>query len=150
MLNEGAGLSEIQSRIANEYGQKMTFLDLKLIVAEIENAAETLDKTDAQKEKVDNKNKGILASKNDEELIDDEEEKSVDVELMDEGATVVEIDKLVKPGTALSGTVKFASGVKAEWVLDNFGRLALQNASGKPTQDDLVMFQQELSKKLGG
>ena len=147
MLKEGAGLAEIQSRLASEYQQKMTFLDLRLIVVEIEDAAKTLDKGDKRNEEKKDDKQNSEASY---ETIDNEEdEKYVDAEVMDEGSTVVEVDKLVKPGTAISGSVKFASGVKAEWALDNFGRLTLHNSSGKPTQEDIVMFQQELSKKLG-
>jgi len=48
--------------------------------------------------------------------------------------------------------VTFASGAKAEWFLDPSGRLGLNPAKGssKPTEDDLVAFQEELQAKLGG
>jgi len=156
MLKEGANLSEIQSRLASEYNQKLTFLDLKLIVSDIEEAAKTLDKNTNQNNIDTTELKDI---QNSQKSIDDDEDeqeesvltgKTVDAELMDEGATVVELDKLVKPGTALSGSVKFASGAKAEWAIDHYGRLTLQNAKGKPTQEDIMLFQEELSKKLGG
>jgi hypothetical protein len=66
------------------------------------------------------------------------------------GATVVEVSKLVRPGAALSGSVKFASGVKADWVLDQMGRLGLEKPTGKPTPEDIKEFQVELQKKLRG
>ncbi len=147
MLAEGAGLSEIQTRLASEHQIKLTFLDLKLIVSEIEGAASSLDKNSKQQDKSDD---AINGKKQQVEHLDDEDAGAVNAEIMDEGATVVEMDKLLKPGTAISGNVKFASGAKADWAIDHYGRFTLHNAVGKPTQDDLALFQEELRKKLGG
>lgn len=59
----------------------------------------------------------------------------------------MEVSKLVRPGTALSGTVKFASGSRADWYVDQTGRLGLENVRGEqPTRDDLIAFQDELQK----
>ena len=63
---------------------------------------------------------------------------------------MVEINKIARPGAVLSGSVKFASGASAQWVLDQFGRLMFENAKGKPTKEDLVEFQEELQKKVSG
>lgn len=155
MLKEGANLSEIQRRLLSEHNQKLTFLDLKLIVSDIEEAAKTLDKNTQKNESNNNIQKDLEQNSHkniddDDETVSDPTEKTIDAELMDEGATIVELDKLVKPGTALSGSVKFASGAKADWAIDHYGRLTLQNAKGKPTQEDIMLFQEELSKKLGG
>ena len=67
------------------------------------------------------------------------------------GQTVVEVSKLMRPGTALSGTVKFASGSTADWYIDQTGRLGLENLVGeKPTQEDIQQFQVELEKAVYG
>jgi hypothetical protein len=67
------------------------------------------------------------------------------------GKTVVEISKLVRPGMALSGSVKFASGSKADWYLDRTGRLGLENLVGdQPTQEDIQLFQMELERAVTG
>ena len=67
------------------------------------------------------------------------------------GSTVVEVSKLMRPGTALSGTVKFASGSTADWYIDQTGRLGLENLVGeKPTQEDIQQFQVELEKAVYG
>jgi hypothetical protein len=145
MLAKGLGLSEIQKRLFSENQVKITFLDLKLIASEIKDVAQTLDKNSSKKES--EKPKPIEDNESD---FVSQEGNTVDAELMDEGDTIVELDKLLRPGAALSGTVKFASGVKAGWTIDNYGRFALENASGKPTQDDLALFQAELRKKIGG
>ena len=67
-----------------------------------------------------------------------------------DGKTVVEVSKLVRPGTALSGTVKFAGGSTADWYVDSYGRLGIENLQGdKPTESDIMAFQDELKKALG-
>jgi len=40
--------------------------------------------------------------------------------------------------------------VKADWVLDQLGRLGLEKATGKPTPEDIKQFQIELQKKISG
>ena len=51
-----------------------------------------------------------------------------------------------KPGTVANGSVKFGSGVTADWYLDQTGRLGLTNNTGKPTETDIMEFQEELQK----
>jgi hypothetical protein len=66
------------------------------------------------------------------------------------GATVVEVSKLAMPGTVMNGSVKFGSGVTADWFLDQMGRLALDKVEGgKPNEKDIQEFQLELRKMLG-
>ena len=57
----------------------------------------------------------------------------------------------MRPGTALSGSVKFASGSTADWYIDQTGRLGLENLVGnQPTQEDIQQFQVELEKAVYG
>ena len=41
------------------------------------------------------------------------------------GGVSVEMDRVTKPGTLVSGTVTFSDGTHAAWSLDQLGRLAL-------------------------
>jgi len=130
-LNEGVSLSDIQKLLAKQ-GVSMTYLDLRLLADELKVNWKKQDPKDAPKSPA----------------------KPADV--LDKGAkpggTTVTVSKLVRPGAAMSGSVAFASGAKADWVLGNDGRLGLIPAPGsaKPTEDDLVGFQAELQRKLGG
>ena len=63
-----------------------------------------------------------------------------------QGKTVVELSPIARPGAIASGTVKFGSGVTADWVLDRTGRIGLDNPTGSPTQRDVQEFQIELQK----
>jgi DNA-binding transcriptional MerR regulator len=146
-LQKGISLSEIQ-KILHEKGEIITFLDLRLLASELEN----LDWKKLGAEKEAQEKEAAAAKKKDED--DESAEEKTDEIPADKGewsgATVVEVSKLVRPGAALSGSVKFASGVKADWVLDQTGRLGLEKPTGKPTPEDVKEFQVELQKKLQG
>ena len=61
----------------------------------------------------------------------------------------MEINRLTRPGVAMHGSVKFASGASADWILDQTGRLGFEKSEGKPTPEDIQEFQEELQKSLG-
>ena len=62
----------------------------------------------------------------------------------------VEVDRLTRPGTLVSGTVVFSDGVSAKWAMDQYGRLMLDaaNKAYKPSQPDIQAFQAELGAQL--
>ena len=137
LLAEGVSLSDAQTRINSELGVSLTYMDIRII-------ASTLD--------VDWKKGDPHPVKSEEETPADENVEAPAAETQAEaGKTVVEISKLVRPGMALSGSVKFASGSKADWYLDRTGRLGLENLVGdQPTQEDIQLFQMELERAVTG
>jgi DNA-binding transcriptional MerR regulator len=150
-LSEGISLSDIQKQLSDEHDVKMTFLDLRLLASELENVdwesfnkeEETPEETDELDEAVDSPGEDTMHEDGDYQAADE----ALDAP---SGGTVVELSKLARPGAVASGSVKFGSGASAEWILDQMGRLALSNASGEPTQDDIQEFQMELQKALTG
>ena len=66
------------------------------------------------------------------------------------GSVSVEIDRIVRPGAVVSGSVVFSDGVKATWALDQMGRLMLDSgqAGYQPSPPDVQAFQRELSRQL--
>jgi hypothetical protein len=62
----------------------------------------------------------------------------------------VEVDRLMKPGALVSGSVTFSDGVKAQWSLDQAGRLGLAGVKPgyRPSQTDVQEFQLALQKEL--
>ncbi len=65
--------------------------------------------------------------------------------------TTVEIDKVMRPGVQLSGSVAFASGATAKWEVGARGLQVIpDDDSEKPTQKDIIFFQRELQKHLSG
>ena len=152
---EGYSLSKIQDML-KEQGVHITFMELRLLASEIEE--EVWKKT----EKADEPPAPAPEPAPAEEPLPAPEAEAFPEEeavpapapepapAADAGAprgkTVVEISKIARPGAAASGTVKFGSGVTAEWVVDSYGRLGLENASGKPDRQDIQEFQIELQK----
>jgi len=127
MLEEKMSLGEILKELQKQHNIIMTFFDLKLLASEIEDYDWTA--LDTPEEKIE------------------EEEKTED-ETEETGKTIVEINKLARPGAVLHGNVKFASGATADWVLDQFGRLAMEKSNGQPTEEDMNEFKMELQKIL--
>lgn len=138
-LGEGMSLSDLQKLLAHEYGIRMTYLDLRLLAAEL---PVKWAKPEAPK-----RPDPVKAT-----VIDDDDDPAADDDDLPPTRTTVTVSKLVRPGMAMSGDVVFASGAKAEWFLDTTGRLGLTPSAGssRPTQDDLREFQIELQRKLGG
>lgn len=128
-LNAGYSLAEVQKMLAEELGVNMTYLDLRLLAADLQ-----VDWT-----KQDSSKTAAAA----EVVVEPEAPAS---------KTQVSVSRVVRPGAAMSGEVKFASGAEAEWFVDAYGRLGLspKPGSSRPTEDDIREFQVELQKKLGG
>lgn len=134
-LSQGESLSDIQKEVNAKFNVRYTYMDIRIL-------ASSLD--------VDWKARNPQPAAPAEEEKTEEAATEATAPQAGDGATVVEISKIARPGVALSGTVKFANGSTGDWYLDQTGRLGLDNLVGeKPGQDDIVAFQQELQRQLG-
>ena len=151
---EGLSLSKIQD-LLKEQGVRITFMELRLLASEIEEKVwkqNEKEETPAPAQPED----AAAAPAGDElpDAMNGEEAPPAPVPpaaaenapAAPRGKTTVELSKIARPGAAASGMVKFGSGVTAEWLIDQFGRLSLDNPSGKPDQQDIKEFQIELQK----
>ncbi|MBU4198634.1 MAG: hypothetical protein KKE37_12690 [Verrucomicrobia bacterium] len=139
---EGCGLSEIQQRLRDEDSLALTFMDVRFLV---------LDMGIEMKERVAPKSsRPIELDKAAAEPALADEGEPPGNEAPAGGGVAVEIDRVMKPGAMVSGTVKFSDGVSAAWSLDQFGRLGLNMARQdyRPSPEDLKMFQQELTRLI--
>jgi hypothetical protein len=66
------------------------------------------------------------------------------------GSVKVEIDRLVRPGAVVSGSVTFSDGTAGKWAMDQHGRLMLDTGKKgyQPSPGDVEVFQRELSTQL--
>ncbi len=141
-IAEQVSLSDIQAEVNEKFSQKMTYMDIRILASSLD-----IDWQARAKAKEEEK----AAAEAAEEAETPAEEAVPAEEAPAGGQTVVEVSKLMRPGTALSGTVKFASGSTADWYIDQTGRLGLENLQGdKPTQEDIQQFQIELEKAVYG
>ena len=129
-LHEGVALPEIQKLLVSELDCRMTFLDLRLLAAELEDV--DWKQFDPEEPKKEDEQSGEAAAE----------------EAPAAGATKVEISRLARPGAYIHGTVQFASGASAEWLIDQMGQLGLDKVNGEPTEADFADFQNELKKLL--
>jgi hypothetical protein len=62
----------------------------------------------------------------------------------------VSVDQLARPGAVVSGKVTFSDGKKADWYIDQTGRLGLapQEAGYRPPAADVQQFQIALEAEL--
>lgn len=138
-INEGQGLSEIQKNLDNEYGIKKTFMEVRFLVDDLGLALK-----DKEPERT-----------GEDELALDQAGRS-DAKDQQQGGTggtgqvSVSIDDVTRPDAVVSGKVTFSDGMKADWYLDQMGRLGLlpQKEGYQPSQGDVQAFQSQLQNEL--
>ena len=66
------------------------------------------------------------------------------------GTLSLEVDRIMRPGTVVSGSVTFSDGVSGKWALDQMGRLMLDTPQKgyQPSPADIQTFQRELQTQL--
>jgi hypothetical protein len=66
------------------------------------------------------------------------------------GSLTLDVDRIMRPGTVVSGTVTFSDGVSGKWGLDQYGRLMLDTGvkGYQPSPADVQVFQRELQAHL--
>lgn len=147
---QGLSLSKIQDALA-EKGTHVTYMEIRLLASEIETSKlEKLNKPKPKQEKpapaqTPAEEEAGLEEDDNEDLMPPEDGDG-DAAPAQAGKTTVELSPIAKPGTVANGSVKFGSGVTADWYLDQTGRLGLTNNTGKPTETDIMEFQEELQK----
>ncbi|MCR4573941.1 MAG: hypothetical protein K5787_09255 [Lentisphaeria bacterium] len=165
-LNAGVSLSDVQTRLAQEYGIKMTYFELRMLAMGLSVDWEKQDKPKAtpapvvaapQEAAVEDETKaadtfdteteetGLEAEADEDEELDDSEEAVA-------GETKIVLDETPHPGAALSGTAVFASGASGKWLLSRSGQLGFEadEGSAEPDENDWQLFQTELRNILQG
>jgi len=148
LIEEGCGLQDIQNRLNTEHKLSLTYMDVRFLLLDLglsvkEKAtpkAAELDITKAKAAKaVPPPADGVA-----EEVFEDEDAP------VGPGGVSIEIDRIKRPGALVSGSVTFSDGVKSNWSLDQFGRLALEGGKEgyRPSKSDIQAFQQELTRLL--
>lgn len=146
---EGCGLSEIQKRLREDCALALTYMDVRFLVLDL--GIELKEKAQPTSAKAMNLGKPADAEQEPQDEPGPLDEAEAPEEPSPQAASVsVDIDRVLKPGALISGTVRFSDGVTASWALDQLGRLGL-NVSRKgyrPSPADLQAFQQELSRLI--
>ena len=142
---EGASVADVQKRLKEEFQIGMTFMDARFLIDDLE-----LDLKDKVKPAETPNFAAPATGTSPAQEAGPADNEVFDLEPEGTGTVAVEVDKITRPGAVVSGTVVFSDGVKATWALDQMGRLALDAGTGgyRPSEDDIAVFQQELSRQL--
>jgi hypothetical protein len=137
-IEGGAKLSEIQDRLDKEMGLRMTYMDVRLLSDDLKltpkdpepaHPAPTLG--DAAPETP-------------------APPSPLDAAPAPTGGVSVTVDQLARPGAMVSGKATFSDGQKADWYIDQYGRLGLVGPTPgyRPPADDIPIFQTTLDREL--
>ncbi|HKJ90981.1 MAG TPA: hypothetical protein VJ960_07605 [Oceanipulchritudo sp.] len=124
-LREGASLSEVQKRLESEFEIRMTYMDLRFMVDDLD-----------------------LEIQSEAPKFDDPVPAAVPGG--EGGGVSVTLDKVSRPDALVSGQVTFSDGQSAQWHLDQMGRLAMnpKQPGYKPSDTDLQKFQEKLREAV--
>jgi hypothetical protein len=139
-IEEGLKLSEIQDKLNSEFGFRMTYMEVRFLIDDLG---------------VKLKDKPVEAPTPPPAATPAAGTTPADPAPLEEdglvgGGVSVTVDQVTRPGSLVSGKVKFSDGKSAEWYLDQMGRLGLapKEQGYKPSQEDLLEFQTELQNEL--
>jgi hypothetical protein len=142
---DGAKLSEIQNRLASEFGIKLTYMEARFLVDDLK-----LTPKDPEPPKV--VEPPVVAKPLETKPVPAGEIPVADEILPPVSKVLVNVDQITKPGAIISGKVTFSDGQTADWYLDQTGRLGVvpkvqgYKPSASDVQDFQLALQQEVAK----
>jgi hypothetical protein len=149
-IGQGLKLSEIQNRLTSEFGLRLTYMDVRLLVDDLKVTPKDVEKpkslpsTPLTAPGPAHTQASAAPGKASPPAQKPAEPAGVP------GQVAVSVDHLARPGAVVSGKVTFSDGNKAEWYLDQMGRLGLapQQAGYRPPAADVQQFQAALETEL--
>ncbi|AOS42970.1 hypothetical protein Verru16b_00002 [Lacunisphaera limnophila] len=173
----GDNLSLVQKKLLEEFKITMTYRDVRFLVDDLNLAlkdpAPKADTSDVSKAQVPPPGAAATPPRSAEKkgFVDKLKEKvglggdAADDDLPPEaefpedagipadaaaGSLTLDVDRIMRPGTVVSGTVTFSDGVSGKWGLDQYGRLMLDTGvkGYQPSPADVQTFQRELQAHL--
>ena len=143
---QGAKLSEIQNRLAEEFKIKLTYMEVRFLVDDLK-----LKLKDPEPPKVAEPNAAPKPAAT--PAAPKETLPGGEASLPPGGGKVsVSVDQITRPGAIVSGKVTFSDGQAADWHLDQNGRLGVvpkqqgYKPSAADVQDFQIALQQEVAK----
>jgi hypothetical protein len=139
-IEQGAKLAEIQTRLASEFGMKVTYMEARFLVDDLK-----LTPKDPEPPKV------VLPEAKPANPPPATLSPGADLPPIGTGSKVsIGVDQIARPGAIVSGKVTFSDGQIAEWYLDQTGRLGVvpKQAGYKPSPADVQDFQLALQQEI--
>ena len=141
-IADGLKISEIQTRIGSEFGLRMTYMDVRFLVDDLK-----LTPKDPEPPKP-----ATTIAPAASPLAPTPAAPASPLAPLTPvpGGVSVTVDRIARPGAMVSGKVTFSDSQKADWYLDQTGRLGLVPAvqGYKPTPTDVQDFQLALQDEM--
>jgi hypothetical protein len=149
-IGQGLKLSEIQGRLGSELGLTMTYMEVRLLVDDLKLTPKDVERPKtppaglAGPAAPGTPPSQVAASKPIADTAAAEPPPAA------AGGVSVTVDHLARPGALVSGKVTFSDGNRADWYLDQTGRLGLspQQPGYRPPASDVQQFQSALEAEL--
>ena len=132
-VSEGESIAKIQNLLKKHFDLGLTYMDVRFLVDDL----------------------GVVykdSSECEEGTEDKELETDQDIEENNEASgIIVEVDAVIRPGSLVSGNVRFSDGVSLGWQLTSTGQLGLipgDDPEYRPSNEDLQAFQTQLQEVL--
>lgn len=144
-VKEGCGLSEIQRRLADELKLHVTYMEARFLIIEL-----GLELKEQPSRSAPIKDLTATPAPTPDTHAADDEAALEPEPAPGTGSVSVEVDRIMRPGALVSGSVVFSDGVKATWALDQMGRLALggPDKTYRPSAQDVQEFQHAIAREL--
>jgi hypothetical protein len=142
-ISEGAKLAEIQNRLAAEFGLKLTYMEARFLVDDLQLTPKDPEPPKAIEPPPAAKPLTTTP-------VPADEISAADEVLPPASKVAVTVDQITRPGAIVSGKVTFSDGKLADWYLDQTGRLGVvpKEQGYKPSQTDVQDFQLALQQEV--
>ena len=149
-IRDGLKLSEIQSRLADQLGLTMTYMEARMLVDDLKLIPKDVEPPKPPQPPVPPPSAAAapLGLAADPMAGPDALETEA---LPPEASSVsVSVDQVTRPGSMVSGQVTFTDGMTAAWWVDQAGRMGVapRQKGYRPLESDLEAFQLELQRAL--
>jgi hypothetical protein len=149
-IAQGLKLSEIQNRLDSELGLRLTYMEVRLLVDDLKLTPKDTERPKPPQSPLASSTPPANPASSSPQSRTAEAPAKEDDEGMPAGGVSLSVDHLARPGAVVSGKVTFSDGNRAEWYLDQTGRLGLvpQQQGYRPPAGDVQQFQMALEAEL--
>ena len=132
-VSEGKSIANIQNLLKEHFHLGLTYMDVRFLVDDL--GVVYKDSNEIAEEIEDKESKIEAATEENNETV----------------GVIVDVDAVIRPGSLVSGNVKFSDGVALGWQLTSTGQLGLipgEDPEYRPSNEDLQAFQTQLQEVL--
>ena len=147
---QGLKLSEIQSRLDTELGLRLTYMEVRFLVDDLKLTPKDVDRPKVAPSPLTAPGAPPSAGPPPGAGPAGKGKPKPAEAAAPPGGVSVSVDQLARPGAVVSGKVTFSDGNRAEWHLDQTGRLGLipEKQGYRPPAADVQQFQMALENEL--